>query len=263
MAKLKALDSEKSINLDDIDKRAKRGRPRGKATQTVYEALRSEILTLEAKPGEYLDETLLEKRFGVSRTPIREALIRLQSDRLVRFSANRGHFVEVVSIEQVPRIFEAMDLYQAAVFRLAARWHEPEALVDLHQINDAYLKASESGDYKLMAEMNHQFHLRIGKASGNPFLAEAYETLLNCSIRLSYLMFEKAGAQPSAQADYYARVYHEHNEMIELIAAGDGDRLEEISIKHTQLFCDRVSAFITSRSEFRTEPTNFFDPQND
>ncbi|MCZ4353751.1 GntR family transcriptional regulator [Roseovarius aestuarii] len=263
MTKLKGIDKDKSTDLDEIDKRGKRGRPRGKATQTVYEALRSEILTLEVKPGEYLDETLLEKRFGVSRTPIREALIRLQSDRLVRFSANRGHFVEVVSIEQVPRIFEAMDLYQAAVFRLAARWHEPEALVDLREINEAYRKAAETGDYKTMAEMNHQFHLRIGKASGNVFLAEAYETLLNCSIRLSYLMFQKASTQPTAQVEYYLRVYHEHNEMIELIAAGDGDRLEEISIKHTQLFCDRISAFINSRSEFRTEPTNFFDHEGD
>ncbi|RJE85846.1 GntR family transcriptional regulator [Paracoccus onubensis] len=247
-----------SGDIGDIDKRGKRGRPRGMATQTVYEALRDEILTLVAKPGQYLDESQLEKRFGVSRTPIREALIRLQSDRLVRFSANRGHFVEVVNIDDVPAIFEAMDLYQAAVFRLTASRHSPELLEELTRINESYYEAASARDHKTMTEMNHQFHMVIGRESGNTFLAEAYETVLNYSIRLTYLMFEKASHEPHHYEEYYTRVYNEHKEMIELIRTAQKDRLEEISKLHTRLFCDRVISFVSSREEFRSEPQNFF-----
>lgn len=259
MAKATTKADSDPINLADIEKRGKRGRPRGMATQTVYDSLRDEILTLALKPGAYLDESMLEKRFGVSRTPIREALIRLQSDRLVRFSANRGHFVEVVNIDEVPRIFEAMDLYQAAVFRLAARRATPEMLEELSEINDKYLEAARTGDHKAMTECNHQFHVTIGRSSGNNFLAEAYETVQNYSLRLTYLMFEKASTQLQDSEEYYSRVYSEHREMIDLIRSGDGDRLEEISQKHIQLFCDRIITFIGTRESFRTEPTDFFE----
>lgn len=258
MVRATATKHNETTGLSEIEKRGKRGRPRGIATQTVYETLRDEILTLVAKPGQYLDESQLEKRFGVSRTPIREALIRLQSDRLVRFSANRGHFVEVINIDEVPALFEALDLYQAAVFRLAAGRHSPEALKELAEINEKYLAAASGSDYKTMTEMNHQFHMLIGKISGNTFLAEAYKTLLNYSIRLTYLMFEKASHQPHYYENYYTRVYNEHKEMIELIRTGQKDQLEELSKLHTQLFCDRVVSFIQQREEFRTEPQNFF-----
>ncbi|MBU2891378.1 GntR family transcriptional regulator [Celeribacter halophilus] len=258
MAKTTITNAEGNFGHAEIETRGKRGRPRGQATQMVYDALRDEILTLEAKPGTYLDETLLEKRFGVSRTPIREALIRLQSDRLVRFSANRGHFVELISIEEVPRIFEAMDLYQAAVLRLAAQRHTPKILQELHEINEAYLAAADAYDHKVMTEMNHRFHLRIGEASGNSFLAEAYTTALNYTLRLTYLMFEKARSQPSLRDGYYHRVYDEHKEMLALIEQGEADTLEALSKEHTQLFCDRVSDFVNERESFRSKPTDFF-----
>lgn len=256
-------DDDTVTQMASIEKRSKRGRPRGKATETVYSALREEILALQIRPGEYLDETQLERRFGVSRTPIREALIRLQADKLVRFSANRGHFVEVVNIDEVPAIFQAMDLYQAAVFRLAAGRATPEVLDTLRGWNEDYLKAAEAEDQKAMAESNHQFHIAIGRACGNPFIAEAYESVMNSSLRLTYLMFDSAKRQPHHYAEYFERIYDEHRQMIALIAEGRKDELEEISQIHTKLFCDRVAAFITSREKLRSKPQEFFPDASD
>tara|TARA_R110002110_G_scaffold143486_6_gene332371 strand:+ start:1048 stop:1830 length:783 start_codon:yes stop_codon:yes gene_type:complete len=258
MARATVSKHNEETGHSEAKQRGKRGRPRGIATQTVYEALREEILTLIARPGQYLDEYQLEERFGVSRTPIREALIRLQSDRLVRFSANRGHFVEVINIDEIPALFEALDLYQAAVLRLAADRYSLENLKGLDDINENYLLAASDGDFRTMTEMNYQFHMLIGKISGNTFLAESYKTILNYSIRLTFLMFEKASRHPNDYENYYTRVYNEHKEMIELIRTGQKDMLEEQSKLHTQLFCSRVISFIQQREGFRTAPQDFF-----
>lgn len=248
-----AFSEETSID----DKRGKRGRPKGQATQVVYSALRGEILTLALKPGQYLEELVLEKRFGVSRTPIREALIRLQADRLVRFSPNRGHYVETVSFEDVPRIFEALDLQQAAVLQLAAKRRSTRHIQELRKINGDYRGAGERNDYKAMAEFNHDFHLLIAKASGNSFLSEFYETMLNFSIRLSYLMFQTASRNKDDFEAYYMRVFSEHNEMIDLIERGEGDRLQELSRRHIRLFSDRIIRFLTERAELDAFVENF------
>lgn len=242
-----------SDNIEGFEKRAKRGRPRGKGTQLVYEALRKEILTLVAKPGDHLDEAMLEKRFGVSRTPIREALIRLQADRLVRFSANRGHFVEVINLNDVPRIFEAMDLFQAAVLRLAAHRRTDAHLAKLREINEAYKQAAQAGDFQRMTEKNHEFHKQIGEAAGNQFIMEAYANILNFSLRLTYLMFENADRTSQEPDSYYERIFREHDEMITLLERGDADALDEVSKKHTRLFCSRVSDFMQHRVSLRSK----------
>ncbi|CAM3181914.1 DNA-binding transcriptional regulator, GntR family [Paracoccus aminovorans] len=241
----------------DEETRGKRGRPKGQATQAVYSALRGEILTLTLKPGQYLEEVALEKRFGVSRTPIREALIRLQTDRLVRFSPNRGHYVEPVSFEDVPRIFEALDLQQTGVLQLAASRWEGRHLDELHRINEAYRDAGEANDHKAMAELNHEFHLMTAQAAGNSFLAEFYETMLNFSIRLSYLMFQSASRNREDFEGYYTQVYREHVEMIELIRQGDVRRLQEISQQHIRLFSDRVVSFLIQRTEIDASVQDF------
>lgn len=233
----------------DDEARTKRGRPKGQATQAVYNTLRGEILTLALKPGQYLEETLLEKRFGVSRTPIREALIRLQSDRLVRFSPNRGHYVETVSFDDVPKMFEALDLQQAAVLQLAAARRSEAHIGELQQINDAYRKAGARNDHRAMAELNHEFHLVLAKAGGNSFLAEFYETMLNFSIRMSYLMFQSSSRNREDFEGYYMQVYREHAEMIDLIRKGEGSQLNALSRQHIRLFADRAIRFLTQRAE--------------
>lgn len=247
-----------ATEVTQLEKRGKRGRPRGKGTQIVYDTLRKEILTLGAKPGDHLDETLLEKRFRVSRTPIREALIRLQADRLVHFSANRGHFVELINFDDIPRMFEALDLYQAAALRLAAARRNESHLEQLNSANDDYWAAAEAGDHRGMTEANHQFHLVVGKAADNKFIGESYSNVLNYSLRLAYLMFENAERLSELHQSYYEQVFSEHKQMINLIRQRDADALEDISRQHTRLFCGRVSASLADRLPLRSKPQDFY-----
>ena len=117
--------------------------------------------------------------------------------------------------------------------------------------------AAKAGDFQAMTERNHEFHKQIALMAGNEFIKEGYETVLNFSLRLTYLMFENEDRTSQEPDTYYERIYNEHDEMIDMIAARDGDALDEVSQKHTRLFCSRVSAFMENRVPLRTKAQTF------
>ena len=85
---------------------------KGSGWRTVYESLRRDILSLELRPGQLLDETSLADRFNLSRSPVREALIRLSGDDLVTILPNRSTIVSPLEISSIPKYVEALDLAQ-------------------------------------------------------------------------------------------------------------------------------------------------------
>src|SRR4051794_14946040 len=91
------------------------GRPKGSGSQLIYDELRNQILTLEMQPGALVDEPALVRTFKLSRTPVREALIRLEADGLVEIVPNRGARVASLNFDRVNQMFEAMDLFSRAV----------------------------------------------------------------------------------------------------------------------------------------------------
>lgn len=96
-------------------------RKRGGGARHVFETLRDEILELKLAPGMAMDETALAARFAMSRSPIREALIRLSAVGLVQMLPNRSTIVTPLDIAVLPRFVEAIDYLQRATARLAAR----------------------------------------------------------------------------------------------------------------------------------------------
>ena len=226
--------------------RGKRGRPRGTGTQMVYDALRDQILMLSLSPGDHIDESKIEAEFNVSRTPIREALIRLQADGLVRFSPNRGHYVSMIDFAELPRAFESLDLLQAAVRKLAAKRRTDEDLALMRSENEAYRAAAEARDHNAMTEANHRFHLAIGAACRNRFLSDAYEAVLNFNLRLTRLAFASSGPSAGESQAYYDRIYKEHNEMIGFLTARDCAPMAELSRRHVQLFHGKIADFVMS-----------------
>ena len=93
----------KPTNQDNLDKGNNVRRAKGTNTAWLYEKLRKAILSLSVQPGENLEEKELVERFGISRTPVREALIRLASDGLVVLLPNRGARVAAVDFSDFPR----------------------------------------------------------------------------------------------------------------------------------------------------------------
>src|SRR5690349_13634729 len=107
---------------------AENSRTRGSGWKNVYETLRNEILALTLPPGQLLDEMTLAERFDMSRSPIREALIRLAGDDLVVTLPNRSTIVAPIEVATFPKYVEALDIAQRMNTRLAAALRTEEDL---------------------------------------------------------------------------------------------------------------------------------------
>jgi DNA-binding GntR family transcriptional regulator len=222
------------------------GRPKGTGMQRVYSQIREDIIALRLSPGADLDEASLEERFGVSRTPVREALIRLASDGLIVLLPNRGARVTHIDISDVPQIFEALELCQRATIRWAAVRRTPANVADLRLINRKFLDAATAGDSDLMGDANKEFHATIGRICGNRYFESLYSSLLAVSLRLARTAFAYAPRNGDTHKSYYMEVVRQHDAMIGAIESGDADEAESLARIHTDLFRDRISRYLNS-----------------
>ena len=108
-------------------------RPRGTGASYVHEQLKNRILHLELMPGTLLDETEISRQFGVSRSPVREALIRLSAEGLVQNFRNRTAIVAQFDIATLPSYFDAMQMLYRLGCRLAAHNPNPAKLEKLRR----------------------------------------------------------------------------------------------------------------------------------
>jgi DNA-binding GntR family transcriptional regulator len=217
-----------------------RGRPKGTGAQTVFKGLKEDILQLRLPPGDNIEEPILEKRFNVSRTPVREALIRLASEGLVTLLPNRGARVAEIDISDVPQFFEALDVCQRLVLRLCAVRASDQQLADLRKINDHFIKATMARDIGKMSETNRDFHAVMLDACGNKYISTIYAELLTVGLRLSLSAFGTGLSNVSIDRGYYKDVIGQHNEMIDAISSRNADLAEEIGRQHTNLFRKRI-----------------------
>ncbi|SAL81120.1 GntR family transcriptional regulator [Caballeronia arvi] len=200
----------------------------------IYEELRKQILTLKLKPGAQLDEISLATQFGLSRSPVRDALARLISEGLVTILPNRTTLVTPFEIEEFPKYISALDLIQRAVSRLAATHRSEADLVKIQQADKVYMNAVVGGDFQEMSETNKAFHMAIAHAANNPYFVGYYERLLGEGQRLSHLHFDFTVTSPSAN-----KLGRDHEELIAAIERKDADAAEQLAHEHTMLFQKR------------------------
>lgn len=221
-----------------------RGRPKGTGAQMIYDGLRDDILHLRLAPGTHLEEVALEARFKVSRTPVREALIRLASDGLITLLPNRGAQVAQIDIAEVPQFFEAMDVCQRLILRLAAQRCSAEQRDSLRALNAAFAKAAQDHDVVAMSEINHDFHLVTARASGNKYVHAHYEELLAVGLRLARSAFGTAIDAATVDEAYFRKVVDQHDAMIDAFERHDADAAEALGRAHTALFRQRIQRSI-------------------
>jgi DNA-binding GntR family transcriptional regulator len=152
-----------------IDKQPVRG------ARGVYEALRAEIASGRLPPASALVETALAARFGVSRTPVREALRRLEQDRLVE-RGERGLRVREADPQEVLELYEARVLLESAVARAAAERRGAGDLALLEGLLDADLRDGVTDPVE-RARRNQTFHEALWRAAGNRVLVDLLQRL--------------------------------------------------------------------------------------
>ncbi|WP_157264007.1 GntR family transcriptional regulator [Azohydromonas aeria] len=222
------------MNQEEEGKRAK-----GSGWRSVYDALRSEILSLELQPGQLLDETTLAERFDMSRSPVREALIRLAGEELVVTLPNRSTIVAPLEIATFPKYIDALDIAQRMNARLAAECRTEEDLKIIARQQKRFEASIKTGNHLTMSAANKDFHMAIANAGRNPYLAGFYERLLDQGRRMMHLHF-----------DYLERTNEgylltdEHGDMLEAIRARDVARADELAHAHTRQFRDSFFDFL-------------------
>jgi DNA-binding GntR family transcriptional regulator len=221
-------------------------RVRGSSRKNVYETLRNEILTLALPPGQLLDETTLAERFGMSRSPIREALIRLAGDELVVTLPNRSTIVAPIEVATFPKYVEALDIAQRMNTRLAAALRTDADLKTIARRQKEFEASVGTGNHLQMSEANKKFHLAIANAGRNPYLASFYERLLNQGQRMLHLHFEYL----ERTHDGYL-LTDEHHLMLDAIKAKDVNRADELAHAHTRQFQDNFISFM--RENYTTQ----------
>lgn len=218
-----------------------RGERRGRVTGSThaYETLRDEILALKLTPGQALDETSLAERFGMSRSPIREALIKLAADELVVILQNRSTVVAPLDVMSFPKYVEALDVAQRMCTRLAAELRSEDDLAAMEARQSDFEAAAQTGKHLVMSKANKDFHMAIAAAGRNPFLAGFYERLLDQGRRMLHLHFDFI---ERTQQGYL--LTGEHREMMEAIRLRDVEQADRLAHAHTRQFRDNFIDFL-------------------
>jgi len=138
--------------------------------QEVAERIRQKIYSSDLKPGESIDEQALAESFGISRTPLREALKVLHSEGLVVLKPRRGCFVAELTEQDLDEIFPVMALLEGRCAYDAVRKAKPADLKRLDDIQAKLEKFAAAGDIERYYEQNYIFHSEVQKLAGNLWL---------------------------------------------------------------------------------------------
>lgn len=201
-------------------------RKRGSGVKVVYDMLRDEILDLVLPPGSPIDEVQLAERFGMSRTPIREALVRLAGEGLVETLPNRSTMVSNIDFLNLHTFFDAITLMYRVTTRLAAQYHRPEdlALIRAHQAE--FARAVADQDALAMIATNREFHAAIAEAGRNPYFISLFLRILDEGRRILRLYYQSYDDRlPQEYSD-------EHEAIIAAIAARDIELCDRLGRAH-------------------------------
>ncbi|MCL7464625.1 GntR family transcriptional regulator [Phaeovulum sp. NW3] len=212
-------------------------RKRGSGVKRVYELLRDEILDLKLPPGSPIDEVHLAERFGMSRTPIREALVRLAGEGLVETLPNRSAMVSNIDFVNLHTFFDAITLMYRVTTRLAAQYHRPEDLDRIRALQVSYAAAVDAQDALAMVAINRDLHAAIAEAGRNPYFTTLTLRLLDEGRRILRLYYQSFD-------DRLPREYvDEHEAIIAAIAARDVDLCDRLARAHADQIVRQVQQF--------------------
>jgi DNA-binding GntR family transcriptional regulator len=218
-----------------LGKNAKtRHRPRGTGASSVYESLKTKILNLELKPGTLLDETELSRQYHLSRSPVREALIRLSAEGLVETPRNRTSMVSQLDFSALPAYFDAMQLLYRLSARLAAKNRTKAGVAVLKDIEGALERAHEQVDVLSIVQLNRDFHAAIADMTGNSFIMSWMKGLLDQGQRVFRLYLASFGDRVPLPK------LSQHHAMIQAIERGDAAGAERAGKADAQGLIEEV-----------------------
>jgi DNA-binding GntR family transcriptional regulator len=199
-------------------------------SQLVYDALRYAIIALDIEPGSVLEESALCRQYKVSRTPVREALIRLSSEGLVELAPNRGARVATLQFIDVVDHYEAMEIFQPITCHFAAVRATPADIKSIKARLAKFCGAVERADYEGIIRFNYDLHSSIASASHNGCIARGYRQMLADKLRIAQHGLPSASRnRAAALAERFAGTVRISRRLVEAIARGAAPQAEAIA----------------------------------
>lgn len=202
----------------------------------VFNTLRKAILRGELKPGERLMEIQLANKLGVSRTPIREAIRKLELEGLVLMIPRKGAEVAQITEKNMQDVLEVRKALEELSVQLACERITPEQVEEMKMAAEDFRKVLKSGDVTKIAEADVKFHDIIFAATNNQRLV----TLLN-NLREQMYRFR---VEYLKQKECYPQLLEEHEKLIALISGGNVEEACEIMGRHIDNQASTVSDVI-------------------
>jgi DNA-binding GntR family transcriptional regulator len=194
------------------------------SSELVYRRLKEQIISGDMAPGSRLIELNIAADFGVSRTPVREALKRLAAENLVLADPARGMIVHAPDTGEIEDVFIVREALDGLAARLAAHRITPSELARLRLIVDTMREAIKAERREQILISNQRFHDVIYSAAGNPMLARVASDLRDFVRRFTTL--------PFASPDRVEHVLSEHEQILAALEAHDPEAAQRASDGH-------------------------------
>lgn len=200
--------------------------------EVVFEYLRESILNGDLKPGERLMEISLAEQMGVSRTPVREAIRKLEKEKFVEMIPRKGAYVADLTAKDILDVLEMRIILEGFAAALAAERISDEEMDALIISYDNFEKAVKTEDRAFMLEMDNEFHDHIFKATKNNKLIEIVKDLHDQFQRFRLIYFN--------EFDNYTELQTWHGRILTSIKEHNANEARIAAEQHVQLIMDIV-----------------------
>jgi DNA-binding GntR family transcriptional regulator len=222
------------------------GRPRSAtAASRIYSDLRSELVSLQRRPGEAISEAQIALSFGVSRTPVREAILKLSDEGLLEIYPQSGIFVSRIPIAALPEAIIIRKALEETTARLAAERATSSQILALRSVLERQREASAAGDIETFHQTDELFHATIADVAGYPGIWKFIQQVKVHVDRYRRLTLPQLGRIP--------KVITEHEAVLTAIEAHDPERARRAMEVHLESLLDNISATQHINPEFFDE----------
>lgn len=226
------------------------------ATQ-AYHAIRTMILRCDLKPGEVISDKALGAKLDFGRTPIREALLRLSSERLVLFQQNKSVVVAPIGLGEINDIYTLRLHLERLAWRLWLDEASDKQVENLASIFDDIPKLVRASDIEGLLHLDFLFHSQIYRECGNPFLTQSLYNLSGVTYRMWHIT-------SSRELQIQADTARSHTSIVEAIYARDAAWLDREIESHISHSYDQIMREFTHNTVSRIGdiPINLFKKEH-
>lgn len=212
----------------------------------LAEAMQEMIVTGQLPPGSKVPEKQLCESFGVSRTPLREALKVLAAERLVILEPHRGAWVSKITVADLEEVFPVMGAFEALAGELACRSITDEEIAEVRRLHERMIACYEQRDLQGYFEANQKIHEAILVAARNETLIAQYRALATQVRRARFIA--------NMTQERWKQATEEHEEIMACLEARDGERLARVLQRHLQNKLETVRTWLKA-NEPRAGPS--------